>query len=724
MRFGVAAALLLSSQVESADKNFPSKRILSKHQRRTLRGEIQQISEKGKPGVRKFIRRLANKRKEQEVLKLQFGKTDKENSTLDLGVLANKRHHERILRETIFDKDSVREPFREEVEDEIKIYKDTVLDELRLYCDVIDENNKCDCGNFDFEAINGTIQCTYSASDGSDICQTTLNYCGEPVEICYRQSISFEAAGPEDYSYTYCQTYTKPYQQHVCTTFNHVDEYYMEDIEVDNSTSTYFESAASSSMTCSVQFNDMECNSCSTLVKTTERTAFNPFTNETEVLSIYEERCFLIDCSNTGDKENIVNTCDSGLPTTLKETVIFGDDCSRCQPCGLGYQIENLDAVGYFPLIGEYQCSGLGLAAKIGFFDRKLCPEIQEKTAEYCGCEPLFFDPTLVWTPPVEQSSRTKTLRQAPGPLVLLPGDTVGAAACDVCGSRQAVVAQPIELVTLPNGVLTSCAALQAAGRLGMFSPTYCLSEVMPLVFDICGGCYHDVDVNLFEPPSMMQQSTPEETEVGEKDNIEEDANDEEKADGAIMNATTPNFVVGEGLVSCSVCESGSILSMPENTFTLSNETISCQDFEERLINTAVTETFCLEEASVIADDQCGGCVSKPVADLSIIYAKSLPAVPTTRVDTHKESPDELDVSSDPESSSDSNSNSIESDRTNNDAPWVDSGIDAGTNTNKYTNSALSEEASSSQSQVNRSKTLLAIQLFGAISYSILIYLS
>ena len=516
--------------------------------------------------------------------------------------------------------------------------------ELSLYCNVIDEYNKCDCGDFDFEAINGTIQCTYSASDGSDICETTLNNCGEPVEICYRQSISFEAAGPEDYSYTYCQTYTKPYQQHVCTTFNHGDEYYMEDIEVDNSTSTYFESAASSSMTCSVQFNDMECNSCSTLLETTERTAFNPFTNETEVLSIYEERCFLIDCSNTGDKENIVNTCDSGLPTTLKETVIFGDDCSRCQPCGLGYQIENLDAVGYFPLIGEYQCSGLGLAAKIGFFDRKLCPEIQEKTAEYCGCEPLFFDPTLVWTPPVEQSSRTKTLRQAPGPLVLLPGDTVGAAACDVCGSRQAVVAQPVELVTLPNGVLTSCAALQAAGRLGMFSPTYCLSEVMPLVFDICGGCYHDVDVNLFEPPSVVQQSTPEETEFGEKDNIKEDVNDEKKADGAKMNA---------------------------------------------------------------------------------MYAESLPAVRTTRVDTHKESPDELDVSSDPESSSDSNSDSIENDRTDNDAaPWVDSDIDAGTNTNKYTNSALSEEASSSQSQVNRAKILLAIQVFGAISYSILIYLS
>ena len=364
--------------------------------------------------------------------------------------------------------------------------------------------------------------------------------------------------------------------------------------------------------------------------------------------------------------------------------------------------MKNPDAEGFFPVIGEYQCSGLELAAKIGFFDRKLCPEVQAKTAEYCGCEPIFYDPALV-SSPMEKTSRSdidssNSSTNSYGALVLLPGDTIGDITCDVCGSQQGIVANPGAIVTLPNGVMTSCSALQGAGRLGMFTADYCLSEVMPLVFRTCGGCFHDQDVNIFNPESILQPPPTEEKE--EKEEEEEEP----------IDPSSSNFVVGESILACDICDSGSDLALPNNLFTLSNEEISCQDFEDRLKNTAVTETFCVEEASSIADAHCGGCVAKVSSTLINVDNSSVDII-ASRMDgeddrkskaadrIHRENPEEIDVYSDP---------SVAETNINESAP----------------NSVVSAESASSKSFTETPKTWIAVSTALAISYSFLAYFS
>mmetsp|Transcript_21839 Transcript_21839/g.24987 ORF Transcript_21839/g.24987 Transcript_21839/m.24987 type:complete len:96 (+) Transcript_21839:575-862(+) len=47
----------------------------------------------------------------------------------------------------------------------------------------------------------------------------------------------------------------------------------------------------------------------------------------------------------------------------------------------------------------------------------------------------------------------------------------------------------PTTILELPNGSLSSCSALEAAGRLGLFSSTYCSTTIIPLIVDVCGGC-------------------------------------------------------------------------------------------------------------------------------------------------------------------------------------------------------------------------------------------
>jgi hypothetical protein len=491
-------------------------------------------------------------------------------------------------------------------------------------------------------------------------------------------------------------------------------------VDADESGFTSF--TESSLFPCSVQFNDKECNSCSTQIETTQQNYFNEETGESEIISIYQERCFLIDCSNTGDETNIVNTCNSGSsPTTLKDNVIFGDDCTRCQPCGLGHRLKNPDAEGVFPLIGEYECSGLELAAKIGFFDRKFCPEVQEKTAEYCGCEPIFYDPALIWSPSeatpridVAPPSSTKAI----GHVVLLPGNTVGDKTCDVCGSQKAIVAHPDAIATLPNGVMTSCSALQGAGILGMFTPDYCRKEVMPLVFQTCGGCYHDQEMYSFYPETILPQpileelggggvETNEEEEEGEET---EAITEEEEEEDKPFTSSTPNFVVGDGIVSCHICESGSELAMPNNLFTLSNEEISCQNFENKLKNTALTEKFCLEEASPIADVNCGGCVAKQPRTFTHVNNDSLTII-SSRIDgennrkpMHEQKPEEIDVKSDPSAKSDTN--------------------DTIPPPNTPPKTVVSANTSSSQSLMKASKTWIAVSATLAMSYSFVLYFS
>ncbi len=745
MRFAFAAALCLASHGASADEKLANESVARSNQRNALRGITQQVTQNGqhtrqlqKPTTQKLIRRLAKKRQERALKSANILVEDRKSTLFenqadiavpDLGVIGGRNLEldkklrnvsqnpsDRDLKESIIDKDSILEISREETygvpEDTIDVYKYSILDELEYYCTELpgDELISCDCSNFDFASTNGTIECTYS-DNGADFCQVANNYCGESVEICYQHSISLQATTPKHYDYTYCLQYTRPYFQKVCLNFNQTAEdesdYQFDEIEptVTNRTSgNYYTFTKPSPSPCSVQFNDMECNSCSTEIETIRRYSFNEETDEDEITSISQERCFLVDCSNTGDEKNIVNTCNSGsIQPTLKDNVIFGDDCTRCQPCGLGYRVKNLDAEGFFPVIGEYQCSGLELAAKIGFFDRKLCPEVQAKTAEYCGCEPIFYDPALV-SSPMEKTSRSdidssSSSTDSYGALVLLPGDTIGDKKCDVCGSQQAIVANPGAIVTLPNGVMTSCSALEGAGRLGMFTADYCLSEVMPLVFRSCGGCFHDQEVNFFNPESIL---LPPPTEEKEEKEEEEDES---------INPSSSNFVVGESILACDICDSGSELALPNNLFTLSNEEISCQDFEDRLKNTAVTETFCVEEASAIADAHCGGCVAKAGGSTLINVDNGSVDMIASRMDgeddrkskaadtIHREKPDEIDVDSDP---------LVTESNINKSAP----------------NAVISAESSSSKSFTETPKTWIAVSTALAISYSFLAYFS
>lgn len=727
MRFAFAAALCLASHGASADEKLANESVARSNQRNALRGITQQVTQKGqqkrqlqKPTKQKLIRRLAKRRRERALKSANILVEDRKSplnekqadiAVPDLGIIGGRS--DRDLKESIIDKDSILEISREETnevpEDTIDVYKISILDELEYYCTEMagDELINCDCSNFDFASTNGTIECTYS-DNGADFCQVATNYCGESVEICYQHSISLQATTPKYYDYTYCLFYTEPYHQKLCLTFNQTaeDESYYQFNEIEptvtsSSWGSYYTFTNPSPSPCSVQFNGMECNSCSTEIETIQRNSFNEETGENEIVSISQDRCFLIDCSNTGDETNIVNTCNSGsIQPTLKDNVIFGDDCTRCQPCGLGYRVKNLDAEGFFPVIGEYQCSGLELAAKIGFFDRKFCPEVQAKTAEYCGCEPIFYDPALA-SSPMEETSRSdldssSSSTNSYGTLVLLPGDTIGDVTCDVCGSRQAVVANPGAIVTLPNGVMTSCSALQGAGRLGMFTADYCLSEVMPRVFRTCGGCFHDQEVNIFNPESILQPPPTEEKEEKEEEDKPIDP--------------FSNFVVGESILACDICNSGSELALPNNLFTLSNEEISCQDFEDRLKNTAVTETFCVEEASSIADIHCGGCVAKVSSTLKNVDNGSVEIIASrmegeydrkskTADIIHREKPEEIDVYSDP-SVADSNINES--------AP----------------NAVISAESSSSKSFTETPKTWIAVSTAVAISYSFLAYFS
>jgi len=396
---------------------------------------------------------------------------------------------------------------------------DFLMSTLYYICD----SPVCDCEDFDFESIQGHIGCNTEAIQVGGYCGSTINYCGEEVEICYRETLSVEAFGPQDYTYTTCTTYTDPYQQHVCATFQSSSG---DDNDIDTTSEVVFsESGVSdivkeskSSAPCGVFFNHQQCNSCSTEIRTYERSFLDSETGESYSLSSYQTRCFEVDCSNVVGGNHVVNTCDNEL-ATLRDNVVFGDVCTRCPPCGMGYEMTKRSAMGNFPVIGNYQCSGLELGAMTGFFSRDVCPELQSRTWEYCGCEPIFYDPSLVAGVPepdkkenepdanhdddddddgideppfnnrTSQDKDHHVPRGGANAMFILPGDTTGAASCNLCGSHGAKVAKPDNLVELPNGTTTTCSALEGAGRLGMMTSDYCKLFAMPLVFSKCGGC-------------------------------------------------------------------------------------------------------------------------------------------------------------------------------------------------------------------------------------------
>mmetsp|Transcript_1827 Transcript_1827/g.3987 ORF Transcript_1827/g.3987 Transcript_1827/m.3987 type:complete len:727 (+) Transcript_1827:129-2309(+) len=526
----------------------------------------QRNPKRNKRTVGRLLRNLAKKKKNQETMTIQNTNVHQENndnnindkhssvaahgnhrSLLDLGILGWK--HSRLLpdtsdaagnKEPIFDQNSVRDPQRETgnvVEDAASLANSTsspsisaneqqqvipvaaeesnfLIPALQYLCQI----GNCDCNDFDFESTQGSLECSTEAVEPGGLCASTWNYCGESVELCYRETISLEATGPQDYSYTTCVTYTQPYQQHVCLTFdssswddNNIDT--ISDVLVNKNSISEVVKNSQSSSPCFVQFNNQECNSCSTAIQIYERTFEDQVSGESHILSSYQSRCFQIDCSNAAGRDHVINTCDTSERGTIRENLVFGDDCTKCPPCGVGFRMTDGTAIGTFPLIGSYECYGLELGAMVGFFDRDVCGELQSKATEYCGCEAIFFDPSLVLPEqPSSGKSGQEPNQEEPGReeprfdnrtvnetengretedenLFLLPGDTMGAASCHLCGANSATIAKPNNLVELPNGRTTTCSALEGAGRLGMMTSNYCKVVAMPLAFNACGGC-------------------------------------------------------------------------------------------------------------------------------------------------------------------------------------------------------------------------------------------
>jgi hypothetical protein len=233
----------------------------------------------------------------------------------------------------------------------------TLFETITSACETTDY---CDCSGFDNEGLAGTVVCT----NNGNYCSTTANHCEEDVELCYTITSTLDVISLDEYTYTECIQYTKPYHQKVCTTY---------DTAVPTS--------------CSVEFNNERCQSCETQLRfhvdTYER-------NSIEYTYSYNQRCFEFDCTNVaGGKSG--NNCDRDI-APIGYNAVFGEDCEKCLICGLGYRMTAGDALFDFPVIGEYRCDGVDLASILGFFDREFCPMMQEAAFGPCGCEPIFYD--------------------------------------------------------------------------------------------------------------------------------------------------------------------------------------------------------------------------------------------------------------------------------------------------------------------------------------------
>ncbi|OEU07122.1 hypothetical protein FRACYDRAFT_251885 [Fragilariopsis cylindrus CCMP1102] len=546
------------------------------------------------------------------------------------------------------------------------------------------QSSFCDCENFDFELQKGIIDCNLPENE-TPYCSSTINSCGEEVEICYYNTIHLEAIGVgDDYFYRTCLTYTRPYQQQICTTFTTT---MMSSNNTSSSSSTpspqiqvtnnsdrtptvtgieYYEQQTTTTGSCDVTFNNKQCNSCEIEIREYELGD-----------NIYYNRCFEINCGTNGnDNDNtIINTCDNGDSSpnsgvsTLKDNIIFGDDCTKCQPCGIGYYMKNLMGVGIFPIIGEYTCSGLELGSKIGFFDRELCEEIQSQTNIYCDCQPLFTtvvsnenenetEPqspsfaggTVSSTEPepepkkeIEPEAATETETIDP-PLFVLPGDTINSSMCHVCGSNNNSAADdsnsnsnsnskvvtnvnnPNMILNLPNSsVPTTCLSLEAAGRLGFFSSDYCTDIIQRISFQWLR--WRRSTSTSTTPAVVAAINTTTTLMIAE----------EESKISAGDNVPPPPLtttIQDNHPISCFVCDPDSELRLQNDIVPLDEDedenedatSLSCSEFENALIQVNsrgrtrmnfktgkifVTEKFCLEKAHLIAKKYCGGCILK-----------------------------------------------------------------------------------------------------------------
>ncbi|KAG7341809.1 hypothetical protein IV203_006901 [Nitzschia inconspicua] len=424
---------------------------------------------------------------------------------------------------------------------------------LKVLSEACGQTNYCDCTGFDITSFTGIVECTKM----EEYCSQSVNYCGEDVELCYSLHLTLEASGRDQYSYTKCMTYTSPYQQRVCTSYSTADP-----------------------SACVVDFNNDMCQSCTPELRTYK--SMYEIEGQSHEYS-YSQRCFQFDCTDTAG-EHTGNSCDRNV-ATIRHNIMFGDDCARCQPCGVGFKMTKLDNFGDFPIVGHYQCSGLELGSMIGYFDRQLCNEIQAAAFDTCGCEPLFYDPIIVKTPRIPSDENES---------------------CFICGKEEAVVTLPNQNVILPEFSM-SCGELATAGVMGQFSATYCQDEVQPRAHAVCrcaktllpdsGIVFHDGSSTAATAPS----STPSPMTAGHS-----------AAEGAELN----------GRSVCAVCPNGYVAN-PDLFVRLHNGMTTCAGLEAAGYAGLFDTSYCLETVVHLAlENDC--CSNSTLLDDSFLNATAM----------------------------------------------------------------------------------------------------
>jgi hypothetical protein len=226
------------------------------------------------------------------------------------------------------------------------------------------------------------------------------------------------------------------------------------------------------------------------------------------------------------------------------------------------------DNSGDFPVVGQYQCSGLELGSVLGYFDRTLCNQIQAATFETCGCEPIFFDPDLVDHQPTTNVTNED--------------------ACYVCGNPDAVMTNPDALLLLPNTTSIRCDELSAVAMMGKFPSSYCINEIQPRAKNDC-GCLEPlppIDGSLFHDGRLeTPQSEPDVEESRESTGFVCDICG---PDGKLVNHDT--FVsLSNGVTTCAALDEAGKAGLFEETY--------CSD---EIIPRTVEENCCSFEPAAV----------------------------------------------------------------------------------------------------------------------------
>jgi hypothetical protein len=139
----------------------------------------------------------------------------------------------------------------------------------------------CDCSKFDNNSKTGSVKCALSES-----------YCFEDAscETCVKLTAEFKIGEANDYAIDWCYDFFLPYEQNVCVEYAH---------------------NPSASADCSIDFNDVTCNSCSMF--------YYDYALENET---YTTTCAAFDCANT-EGNHVGNLCEDqfvNIPTILDQT--------------------------------------------------------------------------------------------------------------------------------------------------------------------------------------------------------------------------------------------------------------------------------------------------------------------------------------------------------------------------------------------------------------------